>query len=105
MLGFSSHQLDGGTHRVSVYVRGDAARKGIGSELLRAAESSAVAAGGTSIHIHASFAGVQFYEANGFKEVRRDDVELVSGVKMACVVMRKNFGGQGRDDRGEQDGA
>ena len=97
VMGFSSHQLDGDTHRVSVYVRGYAARKGIGSALLRAAESSAVAAGGTSLHIHASFAGVQFYEANGFEKICQDDVELVSGVKMACVVMRKDLHTQPTD--------
>jgi putative acetyltransferase len=91
VLGFSSHRIDENEHGVAVYVRGQAARFGIGSALLRSAEASAVGAGATSIHIDASLAAVEFYRANGFEEVGRGEHRLWSGRAMACVFMRKNL--------------
>jgi putative acetyltransferase len=91
VLGFSSHRIDENEHGVAVYVRGQAARFGIGSALLRSAEASAVGAGATSIHIDASLAAVEFYKANGFEEVGRGEHRLWSGREMACVFMRKNL--------------
>jgi putative acetyltransferase len=90
-LGFSSHRIDENEHGVAVYVRGKAARFGIGSALLRSAEASAVGAGATGIHIDASLAAVEFYKANGFEEVGRGEHRLWSGRAMACVFMRKNL--------------
>src|SRR5438034_4932731 len=40
VLGFSSHRIDGREHRTAVYVRGKAARLGIGSALFRSAEAA-----------------------------------------------------------------
>ena len=91
VLGFSSHRTDGNEHGTAVYVRGKAARLGVGSALLRAAEASAVAAGATSIDIDASLAAVEFYKANGFEEVGRGGHRLSSGRPMACVFMRKSL--------------
>lgn len=91
VLGFSSHRIDGDEHGTAVYVRGHAARLGIGSALFRAAEASAVAAGATRIDIDASLAAVEFYKANGFEEVGRGEHRLSSGRSMACVFMRKNL--------------
>jgi putative acetyltransferase len=91
VLGFSSHRIDENEHGVAVYVRGNAARFGIGSDLLRSAEASAVGAGATSIHIDASLAAVEFYRANGFEEVGRGEHRLWSGRAMACVFMRKDL--------------
>ena len=91
VFGFSSHRIDGNAHGTAVYVRGFAARHGIGSALFRAAEASAVAAGATSIEIDASLAAVEFYKALGFKEVGRGKHRLPSGQAMACVFMRKNL--------------
>ena len=45
---------------VSVYVRGIAARRGIGSALLGLAEAHAVAHGAASLQVEASLAGVEF---------------------------------------------
>src|SRR5205085_7012978 len=60
-LGFSSHRIDDDEHGVSVYVRGAAARRGIGTALLHVAEEHARAAGARRISIEASLPGVPFY--------------------------------------------
>src|SRR6266545_4557352 len=91
ILGFSSHRVDGDEHRTAVYVRGKAARLGVGSALFRSAEASAIAAGATSIHVDASLAAVEFYKANGFEEVGRGTRRISSARSMACVFMRKNL--------------
>ena len=94
-LGFSSHYVQDGEHGVAVYVRGMAARRGIGSALLRAAENSAAAAGAARVRLDASLAAVDFYKANGFTAAGRGEHTLRSGCTMACVFMQKNLGGVG----------
>jgi putative acetyltransferase len=93
VLGFSSHHLDDGQHGVGVYVRGIAARRGIGSALLRIAESSALAAGAAGLRLDSSLAAVDFYKANGFVETGRGEHRLRRGRTMACVFMHKNLSG------------
>jgi putative acetyltransferase len=91
VLGFASdYRTDGSQHGTSVYVRGIAARRGIGSALLRLAEAHAVAGGATGIQVEASLAGVEFYKANGFVEVARGETRLMSGRPIMCVFMRKS---------------
>jgi putative acetyltransferase len=89
VLGFSTHRVDDAQDGTSVYVRGRAARRGIGTQLLRHAEDHARAHGADSIQIQASLAGVEFYKANGFEEVGRGVAGLLSGQAMPCVFMRK----------------
>lgn len=91
VLGFSTHRVDDDVDGASVYVRGCAARRGIGTALLRMAEANARAHGATSIQIQASLVGVEFYRANGFVELGPDQAVLMSGKSMACVVMRKGL--------------
>jgi ribosomal protein S18 acetylase RimI-like enzyme len=91
VLGFSSDRADGKVHHTGVYVRGKAARLGIGSALFRTAEAAAIAAGGTSIEIDASLAAVEFYTANGFEQIGRGAHRLSSGRPMPCVFMRKTL--------------
>ncbi|MDA1092562.1 MAG: GNAT family N-acetyltransferase [Acidobacteria bacterium] len=91
VLGFASHRIDGTQHRTAVYVRGAAARRGVGSALFRSAEAEAIAAGASTIHVAASLAAVEFYRSNGFSEVRRGEHRLWSGREMACVFMRKRL--------------
>jgi putative acetyltransferase len=92
VLGFASdYCVEGSKHGTSVYVRGTAARRGIGSALLRLAEAHAVANGATSIQVEASLAGVEFYRANGFTDVGRGETRLMSGRPIACVFMRKDL--------------
>lgn len=90
VLGFASDYCrEGSTHGTSVYVRGAAARRGIGSALFRRAEAHAVANGAASLEIEASLAGVDFYAAHGFVETGRGETRLKSGRPIACVFMRK----------------
>lgn len=91
LLGFSSHHVDAGKHRTAVYVRGRAARRGIGSALFRTAEADAIASGADSIHVASSLAAVDFYKANGFEHIRAGEHQLPSGHSMACVFMRKRL--------------
>ena len=89
VLGFSTHRVDDAQDGLSVYVGGGAARRGIGTTLLRLAEAHARERGATSIQIEASLAGVEFYKANGFEEVGTGEARLMSGRSMPCVFMRK----------------
>jgi putative acetyltransferase len=89
VLGFSTHRIDGRQHGTAVYVRGSAARRGVGSALYRLAEADAVRAGAGSILIDASLAAVEFYKAHGFDETGRGHHRLRSGCLMPCVFMRK----------------
>lgn len=92
VLGFSSHRVDEGEHRTAVYVRGSAARRGVGSALFRAAEAHAISAGATCIHLDASLAAVEFYKSNGFNEIASGEHVLWSGLRMPCIFMRKDVG-------------
>lgn len=97
VLGFSSdYRIEGTAHGTSAYVRGTAARRGIGTALLRRAEAHAAASGARSIQIEASLAGLEFYRANGYAEIRRGKTQLMSGHLIACVFMRKELGGERR---------
>jgi len=89
VLGFSTHRVDDAQDGTSVYVRGSAARRGIGTKLLQLAEEHAVAHGAATIQIQASLAGVTFYKMNGFEELGQGEAVLTSGQTMPCVSMRK----------------
>jgi GNAT superfamily N-acetyltransferase len=90
VLGFASDYVrEGSQHGTSVYVRGAAARRGIGSALFKLAEAEAISKGATSFRVEASFAGVEFYKANGFVEVARGETHLRSGRPIGCVFMEK----------------
>ena len=92
VFGFATdYRIDGSQHGTSVYVRGFAARHGIGSTLSALAEAHAIARGATSIRVEASLAGVEFYKANGFEEVAHGETQLMSGRPIACVFMRKDL--------------
>ena len=89
VLGFATHRVDDDQDGASVYVRGCATRRGIGTALLRLAEDHARSHGAKTIQIQASLAGVEFYKANGFEEFGRGEARLLSGHSMPCVFMRK----------------
>jgi len=91
VLGFSTHRVDDQQDGASVYVRGRAARRGIGRVLLRLAEEHARTHGAKSIQIQASLAGAEFYKANGFRETGRGEALLLSGLSMPCVFMHKEL--------------
>ena len=91
VLGFATHRVDDAEDGASVYVRGRAARMGVGTALLRTAEQHARLSGARSIQIQASRAGVEFYKANGFEELGISEAVLMSGKSMPCVLMRKRL--------------
>ena len=91
VLGFATHRVDGTRHGTSVYVRGSAARRGIGTALLRMAEDHAIASGAATVHIEASLAGEKFYRKNGYKEMSRGETTLMSGRPIACIFMQKTL--------------
>jgi putative acetyltransferase len=91
VLGFSSTHASEKGHRLAVYVRGRAARRGIGSALLREAERAARASGATIINVDASLAAIEFYRANGFDALGAGAHRLASGAHMACVFMQKRL--------------
>jgi len=95
VLGFSCHHVNNGAHGVAVYVRGIAARRGIGSALLRVAETAAASAGAAEVRLDSSLAAVDFYKKNGFVETGRGEHRLRAGRVMACVFMQKNLSGVG----------
>jgi len=72
-----------------MYVRGRAARRGIGILLLQHAEDRARAHGANSPQIQASLAGVEFYQANGFEELSRGEADLLTGQSNALRLYAK----------------
>jgi putative acetyltransferase len=92
VLGFSSdYRIEGTTFGVSVYVRGSAARRQIGSRLLQLAEAHARAQGATDVAIEASLAGVAFYRVHRYVEIDAGRAALESGRAIECVLMRKDL--------------
>ena len=75
----SDYVIEGSTHGTSVYVRGLAARRGIGSRLLAMAKDHARSGGATRVTVEASLTGVEFYKAKGFQETGRGETHLMSG--------------------------
>ena len=91
VLGFSTHRADDAEDGMSVYVRGRAARRGIGSALLQLAETHASEVGATTLRIQASLAGVAFYARHGYEDLGRGEAILLSGRSMPCVFMEKQL--------------
>lgn len=89
VLGFSTHRVDDEQDGTSVYVRGCAARRGVGTLLLQRAEEHARTSGASRVHIQASLVGAEFYKANGYEALGSGEAVLLSGQTMPCVFMRK----------------
>jgi len=92
VLGFSSYRFVEGKHRTAVYVRGSAARIGVGKALFDSAEAAAKERGATEIHVDAALGAVKFYKACGFEELSAGQHRLGNGVLMDCVFMKKKIG-------------
>ena len=89
LIGFSSYRIEDGKHRTAIYVRGDSARRKVGTALFRAAENEARSNGARELHVASSLCAVRFYKANGFEQLKAGEHILRTGRKMACVYMRK----------------
>ena len=71
------------------YVLPSAARKGVGSAIVREIERMARENGTVSLHLVASVTSESFYKALGYDVQGRGEHALQSGRRMACVIMRK----------------
>jgi putative acetyltransferase len=74
------------------YVVPSAARKGVGTALVREIERMAIERGVTRLHLDASVNAEPFYLAMGYEVLERGEHILNSGQRMACVRMAKNLG-------------
>lgn len=90
ILGFSSHHVEEGKHRTAVYVRGSAARAGVGTALFKAAEARARMQGASEIHVDAALLAVEFYQALGFTALGAGQ-HWMRGIAMDCVLMKKTL--------------
>ncbi len=71
------------------FVHPDWARQGIGSLILDACESAAIAAGFTRLEMGATLSGVPFYRARGYVELENQSVPLSNGESLPIVRMAK----------------
>ena len=65
------------------------ARRGVGTLILNACETAAVGAGFRRLEMAATLTGVKFYEARGYKQRARFDVQLGNGRSIEVVRMEK----------------
>jgi len=72
------------------FVHPDFARRGIGSQILRACLDAARAAGFHRITLASTLPGVPFYRALGFAEHERIDVPLPDGLTLPVIRMERD---------------
>lgn len=94
VLGFSA-VYPGEQDLRAVYVRPDAARRGLGTALLRQAEWAAAQKGAERLELDASRNAVDFYEKQGYERVGCETHEFEDGVEIECVRMEKELPGPG----------
>jgi GNAT superfamily N-acetyltransferase len=73
----------------AMFVRGDWARRGIGTAILEACERAARSEGFQNLVLMATLAGEPLYRAFGFREVERLDIPLPDGVATEGVLMER----------------
>ena len=84
--------LNVGTKEVEAVVVDPAATgRGLGRLLLKKLEEVAGTKALNQLCLSSSLNAVTFYSAAGYKEVRRQDYELASGVALASVLMQKQL--------------
>lgn len=73
------------------FVHPEHARKGIGRAILLACENEARAYGFPAVELMATLPGIRLYQACGYQGDERIEIELVDGVKLPLLPMRKNL--------------
>ena len=63
------------------------ARRGLGRQILEAAEADAATAGFRTFELMATLPGVPLYRACGYEEIERVTIELPDGMRLDCVKM------------------
>jgi GNAT superfamily N-acetyltransferase len=65
------------------------ARRGLGRQILDAAEADAARAGFRTCELMATLPGVPLYRACGYEEIERVAIELPDGMRLDCVKMNR----------------
>jgi N-acetylglutamate synthase-like GNAT family acetyltransferase len=86
---FLDPQVDAARIR-AFFVHPAAARRGIGSRLMHACESAALAEGFTRLELVATLPGEPLYLAHGFSPCERFDVPLANGAVLPVIRMSKS---------------
>ena len=73
------------------FIHPDHARKGIARAILAHCEAEARAEGFRGLELMATLPGIEFYKSCGFVPAGNFDLELVEGVKLELMPMRKEF--------------
>ena len=73
------------------FVHPDWSRRGIGTKVLEACESAALAAGFRKFEMGATLTGVALYRARGYHEVEEIEVPLANGESLPIVRMEKRI--------------
>ena len=73
------------------FIHPDHARKGIARAILARCEEEARAYGFRELELAATLPGIEFYKSCGFSERGKFDLDLVEGVKLPLVPMRKEL--------------
>jgi GNAT superfamily N-acetyltransferase len=81
------------------FVHPDHARKGVAKAILERCEAEAAAYSFRAMELMATMPGVKFYQACGYVEQGDYDLELIEGVKLELVPMRKELEGKAADER------
>ena len=74
------------------FVHPNWSRRGIGTRVLEACESAALAAGFKKFEMGATLTGVALYKARGYREVEQIAVPLGNGESLPIVRMEKRIG-------------
>ncbi len=77
------------------FVHPDWARRGIGTAILSACESAAIAAGFTRFEMGATLTGIPLYAARGYQASERFNVPLKNGATLPIVRMLKTVSSAG----------
>ena len=65
------------------------ARRGLGRQILEAAEADAARAGFGTFELMATLPGVPLYRACGYEEIERTEIELPDGARLPCIRMQR----------------
>jgi putative acetyltransferase len=90
VVGYGQVDLESG-QIVAVYVKPEAAHKGIGTALLEALEAQARFHGWPRVHLTTTLNALPFFEKHGYERVGPFDHEVANDVILPCVNMRKAF--------------
>jgi GNAT superfamily N-acetyltransferase len=73
------------------FIHPDHARKGIARAILERCEEEARAEGFRGLELMSTMPGIEFYKSCGFAPVGTFDLELIEGVKLELMPMRKEL--------------